>query len=236
MAWFAHIFQHPGQKCGTSVALRGKMGVGKTKVGEVLGTLLGVHYKPVSDPRYVTGRFNSHMVSLLLLHADEGFWAGDKKAEGKLKDLVTGKKHPIEFKGREAFWIDNHVRLLVTGNPDWIVPAGFEERRFGCSKQRSTSTSAAMPTAPRSCLGRGPTWTKPRCDPAPELGQPRQCRRQPVEGRHKEFGFSVARRVRGAVPARLRPYCGGNRARGRYPCPAFPIGSSPNRPPAPSRK
>ena len=89
-----------------------------------------MHYKQVSDPRYVTGRFNSHMISLLLLHADEGFWAGDKRAEGKLKDLVTGKRHPIEFKGKEAFWIDNHVRLFVTGNPDWVVPAGFDERRF----------------------------------------------------------------------------------------------------------
>ena len=130
IAWFADIFQRPGIKCGTSLAMRGKQGVGKTKVGEVFESLLGVHYKQVSDPRYVTGRFNSHMVSLLMLFADEGFWAGDKKAEGKLKDLVTGKKHPIEFKGKDAFWIDNYVRLLVSGNEDWVVPAGFEERRF----------------------------------------------------------------------------------------------------------
>jgi hypothetical protein len=129
-AWVADIVQHPAEKCGTSLALRGKQGVGKTKLGEVIGSLLGVHYKLVADPRYVTGRFNSHMISLLMLHADEGFWAGDKKAEGKLKDLVTGKSHPIEYKGREAFWVDNHVRLLVTGNADWQVPAGFEERRF----------------------------------------------------------------------------------------------------------
>jgi uncharacterized protein DUF5906 len=130
ITWFADIFQHPGVKCGTSLALRGKQGTGKTKVGEVFASLLGVHFKQVSDPRFVTGKFNSHMISLLMLHADEGFWAGDKKAEGKLKDLVTGKSHPIEFKGKEAFWINNYVRLLVTGNPDWIVPAGFEERRF----------------------------------------------------------------------------------------------------------
>jgi Family of unknown function (DUF5906) len=129
-AWTADIFQHPEAKCGTSMALRGKQGVGKTKFGEGLASLLGVHFKLVSDPRYVTGRFNSHMTSLLLLFADEGFWAGDKKAEGKLKDLVTGKTHPIEFKGKEAFWIDNHVRLLVSGNEDWVVPAGFDERRF----------------------------------------------------------------------------------------------------------
>ena len=68
---------NPEEKTGTSLVLRGKMGTGKTKVGEVFGSLLGPHYVPVSDPRYVTGRFNSHLVSCLLLHCDEAFWAGD---------------------------------------------------------------------------------------------------------------------------------------------------------------
>lgn len=149
IAWFAHIFQRPGTKCGTSLAARGKQGTGKTKLGEVFASLLGVHFKQVAEPRYVTGRFNSHMISLLLLHADEGFWAGDRKAEGKLKDLVTGKTHPIEFKGKEAFWVNNYVRLFVTGNPDWVVPAGFEERRFavldaGDEHQKDYSYFAAI--------------------------------------------------------------------------------------------
>jgi len=130
VGWFAAIFQKPGEKVGTSLAIRGKMGTGKTKTGEVIGSLLGDHYLPVADPRYVTGRFNSHLVSCVLLHADEGFWAGDRGSEGKLKDLVTGAFQWIEYKGKEAFRVRNHVRLLVTGNPDWIVPAGLEERRF----------------------------------------------------------------------------------------------------------
>ena len=92
--------------------------------------LLGVHYIPVSDPRYVTGRFNKHMLSCLLMCADEGFWAGDKAAEGKIRDLVTGKHHPIELKGKEPQWVENHFRLLVLGNEDWIVPASMKERRF----------------------------------------------------------------------------------------------------------
>src|SRR5262249_35574650 len=39
-------------------------------------------------------------------------------------------RHPIEFKGREAFWIANYMRLFVSGNENWVVPAAFEERRF----------------------------------------------------------------------------------------------------------
>jgi hypothetical protein len=130
VGWFADLFQNPGNKCGTSVVIRGKMGTGKTIVGKIIGSLLGDHYVVVSDPRYVTGRFNSHLVSCLLLHADEGFWAGDRAAEGKLKDLVTGGEHFIELKGKEPIRVRNFIRLLVTGNPDWIVPAGMEERRF----------------------------------------------------------------------------------------------------------
>ena len=130
VGWFAQIAQQPDKKPGTSLALRGKQGTGKTKVGDVFGSLLGSHYIQVSDPRYITGRFNSHLVSCLLLHPDEAFWAGDHAAEGKLKDLVTGLDHLIEFKGKEPIRVRNFVRMLITGNPDWLVPAGLEERRF----------------------------------------------------------------------------------------------------------
>jgi hypothetical protein len=130
MGWFAQIFQRPEDKQDTSLVLRGKQGVGKSKVGEVIGSLLGRHFLCVAEPRYVTGRFNAHMAQLLMLHADEAFWAGDRSAEGKLKDMISGKRHPIEFKGKEAFWVANYMRLFITGNPDWMVPAGWEERRF----------------------------------------------------------------------------------------------------------
>jgi hypothetical protein len=128
--WFADIVQHPAVKCGTSVVLRGSMGVGKTIVGETFGKLLGCHYVQVADPRYVTGRFNAHLTRCLLFHCDEAFWAGDHAAEGKLKDLVTGRRHPIELKGFEVFFVPNYVRLFINGNPDWLVPAGMDERRF----------------------------------------------------------------------------------------------------------
>jgi hypothetical protein len=127
--WFADIFQNPASKCETALGLRGDEGVGKTIVGETFGHLLGLHYCQVADPRYVTGRFNAHLVRSLLFHCDEAFWAGDKTAEGKIKDLISGKRHPIELKGFEAFWVPNYVRVFVNGNADWIMPAGKGARR-----------------------------------------------------------------------------------------------------------
>ena len=77
------------------------------------------------------------------------FWAGDHAAEGKLKDLITGEHHFIEYKGKEPIWVRNYVRLFVTGNPDWLVPAGFEERRFaaldmGEARMQDTKYFAAI--------------------------------------------------------------------------------------------
>lgn len=98
IGFFAQIFQQPKEKPGTALCLRGKMGVGKTIVGQIIGNLLPGYYQLVSDPRYIVGQFNSHMAQCLLLHADEAFWAGAKSGEGKLKDLVTGDYHLLEYK------------------------------------------------------------------------------------------------------------------------------------------
>ena len=95
-----------------------------------MGSLIGDHYLLVASPRYITGQFNSHMASLLVLHADEAFWAGDKASVGTLRDLVTGDHHMLEYKDIDPIRIKNHMRLFVTGNPDWMVPAGFKERRW----------------------------------------------------------------------------------------------------------
>ena len=130
IGWFAQMVQVPEEKIGTALVLRGKQGCGKTIVGSIFGKLFGPHYVQVADSRYIVGRFNSHMSSALFLHCDEGFWAGDKAAEGKLKDLVTGEYQLIEYKGKEPIKVRNLIRLFVTSNHDWVVPAGFEERRF----------------------------------------------------------------------------------------------------------
>jgi len=102
------------------------MGVGKTIVGETFGQLLGLHYVQVADPRYVSGRFNADLVRCVIFHCDEAFWAGDRAAEGKTKDLVTGKRHPIELKGFEVF-----SSPITCACSSMVTPAGSSPlRRF----------------------------------------------------------------------------------------------------------
>jgi hypothetical protein len=128
--WMAHIVQKPRERLGTAIVLRGRRGTGKSKVGEVLGSLFSSHYFQVDDARYITGQFNAHMASCLLLQADEAVWAGDKAAEGRLKGLITSELQMIESKGVDPIRLRNFVRVIMSSNEGWVVPAGMDERRF----------------------------------------------------------------------------------------------------------
>jgi phage/plasmid primase-like uncharacterized protein len=129
IGWMAQLIQEPEKKPGVALVIRGEQGTGKTKVGEVFGSLFQKHYVLVASADDITGKFNAHLRSALLLHADEAFWAGDHTAGSKLKDLITSGTQRIEFKGKEKIQIANYIRLLVTGNPDWLIPAELGDRR-----------------------------------------------------------------------------------------------------------
>ncbi|KWV54325.1 hypothetical protein AS156_00940 [Bradyrhizobium macuxiense] len=130
MGWLAHLVQRPRVRAGVALVLRGAKGTGKTKVGEVIGSLFAPHYFLVDDARYLTGQFNSHMASCLLLQADEALWAGDKSAEGRLKGLITSEIQMVEAKGIDPVRMRNFVHVVMTSNESWVVPATGDERRF----------------------------------------------------------------------------------------------------------
>ncbi len=128
--FFAQMIQRPRERLGVALVLRGGQGSGKTKIGEVFGSLIPSHYFLVDSARYLTGTFNAHMASCLLLQADEAVWAGDKQAEGRLKGLITSAEQMVESKGIDPIRLRNFVRVVMTSNEDWVVPAGKDERRF----------------------------------------------------------------------------------------------------------
>ncbi len=44
---------------------------------------------------------------------------------------MTAETQMIESKGVDPIRLKNFVRLLITSNNDWVIPAGKDERRFG---------------------------------------------------------------------------------------------------------
>ncbi len=130
LGYFAHLIQRPWEKPRVALVFRGGKGTGKNACIERIGHLLGRHFLLTSNRRYLLGNFNGHLEHCLMFVLDEAFWSGDKQAEGTLKDLITGREHVIEHKGKEPYAVANKTRVVILSNEDWVVPASHDERRF----------------------------------------------------------------------------------------------------------
>lgn len=130
IGYFAQMIQRPWEKPLVALVFKGEKGTGKNALVERVGHLLGTHFTVADDDRYLLSNFNGHMEKMLFMVLDEAAWAGDKRAEGKLKGIVTGSHHLIEHKGKEPYRVENRTRIAIIGNDDWLVPASHDERRF----------------------------------------------------------------------------------------------------------
>ena len=131
VGWIAHIFQHPGGKVGHLAGAARQAGHRQDQGRPGDRVAARPSLRPGGRPplRHGPVQLASRLVPAPA-SATRRSGRATTSAEGKLKDLVTGDHHLIEFKGKEPIKVHNFVRLFVTGNPNWLVPAGFEERRF----------------------------------------------------------------------------------------------------------
>ncbi|MEI9932312.1 MAG: primase-helicase family protein [Rhizomicrobium sp.] len=131
MAWLAKLVQEPWKKPGVAIVMRGIPGSGKGTLGEMLGAMIGLKYYVVTGQSDVwTGRFNSQLEQVLLLCADESFFAGSKDTRGKVKHLITSEDFIYERKGAEHYQGKNYTHIIITSNEDWVVPADIGDRRM----------------------------------------------------------------------------------------------------------
>lgn len=128
--WLAHMVQRPANLPESALVMRGKQGTGKNTFAGVIGRLLQQHYLEITSMESITGRFNGHLKNVLLLHANEAIWGGNKTSAGKLKSLITDSHQTIEQKGRDIIRVRSFIRLLVSSNETWAVPADVDDRRF----------------------------------------------------------------------------------------------------------
>ena len=130
MCWLARMIQQPATPGEVALVLRGGRGTGKSFFVVQVGKLLGRHFLHVSNSSHLTGNFNSHLRDLVLLFADEAFFAGDKKHASILKTLITESTLTIERKGVDVENAPNFIHLIMASNDKHVVPAGEMERRF----------------------------------------------------------------------------------------------------------
>lgn len=128
--WMAYAVRHPNEQGHAAVVVQGLKGVGKNVFAEGFAALWGQHSLVVSDSSRITNNFNAHLRALCVLVADEAFFAGDRRHEGKLKSLVTSGVLDIEAKGVDVVQVPNLLHIIILGNDRWLIPASPEERRY----------------------------------------------------------------------------------------------------------
>lgn len=130
IGWLAHGVQHPERQAEVAIVMRGGKGIGKGTLGKLMKRIYGSHALQITNVKHLTGNFNGHLRSTLLLFADEAFWAGDKAGESVLKGLVTEPTMTIEQKGVDLYTVPNRLKIIMASNAEWVVPASGDERRF----------------------------------------------------------------------------------------------------------
>ncbi len=131
--WLVDMIKNPvggAGRAGTSLVVRGGQGTGKGSVVWPIFQILKPHAFQCDSMEEVTNNFNSFMEETILLFADEAVWGGSKKESGKLKRLITEDTLNIEPKGLDRYQVVNYLRLYISSNSDWVVPAEDDERRY----------------------------------------------------------------------------------------------------------
>lgn len=126
----AWAVQHPSERAEAALVFRGGKGSGKGTFAVALKRCFGKHGLHISDQEHLTGKFNGHFRDCILLVADEAYWAGDKRAEGALKRMITEPTLMLEEKYVNGFEWPNMLHIIMTANEEWVVPASHDERRF----------------------------------------------------------------------------------------------------------
>jgi hypothetical protein len=130
IGWMAWSVQNLDRPIGVAVALLGDQGAGKGIFVRAFGSLFGEHFAHVANGEQLTGRFNASIGKSCLVFLDEAVWAGDKKAEGVLKALITEPRLSLEEKFKNPITVANALRIVVASNNEWAVPAGIGDRRW----------------------------------------------------------------------------------------------------------
>lgn len=131
MEWGGHLVQHPGDLPHAAIVLRGKGGVGKTTFYELFAAIVGKRHSYLETSSQTGGgQFNKHHAGKILIGMDEAFFAGDKRAVGRLNSLITSSTLDIEAKGYDAINLSNYARVIITSEGVWVIPAPQGARRF----------------------------------------------------------------------------------------------------------
>lgn len=129
-SWLARCVQRPAEAGEVAIVLRAGQGTGKGTFVRWFGRLWGRHFMQITQNRHLTGNFNAHLADIVVLNADEAFYAGDPRNSDILKSLITEPTIAIERKFVDAEPARNFLHLIITSNHEWVVRLDLDDRRY----------------------------------------------------------------------------------------------------------
>ncbi len=130
LAYLAHMIQKPSEKSGVMIVLLGGQGTGKGTFFRLLRAIWRCTTLQVSDINEIIGQFNAALEHNFVICMDEAIFSGDRKAQDKLKSMITEPKCRIEQKYQPSRTIDSYHRFFAASNHDHFAHVDQDDRRF----------------------------------------------------------------------------------------------------------
>jgi len=123
--------QKPLDLLGIALVLAGREGTGKSAFGEIFRLIIGpTHATKVSTRDALLGAYSGGMSSMIFVSGEEAVFSAHKGEAERLKALIT--ESPLDWNNKfiKPWSQRNCLFLMFTANENWVIPAGFDSRRF----------------------------------------------------------------------------------------------------------
>lgn len=164
--WIAAKVQDPLLRPGIALVFWGANGTGKTLLGFVVRTLLGLRNCGVLEQSDLDSQFNAGLAGKLLAVGNEiALPRSRREASARLKALVTDDSLRIEGKGTNALLVPNRLAWILTGND---IPTVVEstDRRYSVFHQGMPPTEEFKAACKSLFLGHDTLSEKGRAEVA----------------------------------------------------------------------
>ncbi len=133
MNWLTCILLNKA-KTGTACLLMADHGAGKSIVADLYSSIMGPSYAcTLTRSDELTGTFNAHLMTKVLVVSEECTYGGTKKDQGLLKNLVTAPTINVRPLYHPMMVLESRHNLLVISNKNrHVLPIEEKERRYAC--------------------------------------------------------------------------------------------------------
>jgi putative DNA primase/helicase len=128
--WLAYPLQHVGAKMATAIVMHGSEGTGKNLFFNAISECYG-RYACLITQTQLESAFNGWMSQRLFVVANEVISRQELRHHvGRLKNMVTEPRVPIDEKNMPVRWEDNHMNMAFLTNELQALQISPGDRRY----------------------------------------------------------------------------------------------------------